>query len=154
MGGNVIEVNEAEYRDMIKYIKDMQKSLDPRWMKKTLKRNADPIVEDMKQRSHSARLPSQIGTTTAKRRAGPYGVRIGVIKNDPVKFPKISAQGLASILEYGTAERFRILKKLGMIVGRISTGEMPSFPFLRPAWIQGRKIMTDKTVKAIKKRVP
>jgi hypothetical protein len=107
----------------------------------------------MRRDSHSARLVKMIGTTTAKKWAGPLGVRIGVVKNDVVKFTKVSAQGLAAMLEYGTKERFRMLKKLGVIVGRVSTGEMPSFPFLRPAWFRGRNAMMNKTEKSIQNRV-
>jgi len=153
-GGNVIQVNQREYKEALRYLEKMQKSLEPKWIKSTIRRNSNPIVEEMRQASHSVKLMAMIGATTAKKWAGRLGVRIGVIKNDPVRFPKISAQGLAAILEYGTAERFRILKRMGFVVGRVSTGVMPSLPFLRPAWFRGRGAMMNKVEKAIKKRVP
>lgn len=152
-GGNVIEVDKAEFDAAIRYIESMRKSLDEKWLKATMRRNSNPIVEDMRQRSHSVRLMDMIGITTAKRRAG-NGVRIGVIKNDPQKFPKFSAQGLAAVLEYGTQERFRKLKALGLITGRQSTGSITAKPFLRPAWRMGINGMINKTVKAIEKKVP
>lgn len=151
--GNVIEVNRAEYNEALKFINSMKKSLDTKWLKSTMRRNSNPIVEDMRQRSHSVRLMKMIGVTTAKRKAGD-GVRIGVIKNDTAMFPKFSAQGLASVLEYGTQERFRKLKALGIITGKQSTGQVTAKPFLRPAWRMGINAMINGTVKAIEKRVP
>lgn len=75
-----------------------------------------------------------IGITTAKRRSGEYGAIVGVISNDPKKFPTFSAPALASVIEFGTGDRFRGRRALGFIVGAIPTGRIHPKPFLRPAW--------------------
>lgn len=75
-----------------------------------------------------------IAMTTAKRRGvPPGGVRIGVVKNDTTAFPNFSAPALASVFEYGTPERFRRLKTLGIVTGRASTGRFTAKPWLRKA---------------------
>lgn len=153
MAGNFIEVNRKEFDDALRFIQSMEKSLDSKWLKSTMRRHANPIIEDMRQRSHSVRLVSMIDITTARRKAGPFGIRLGVIKNDPQKFPKFSAQGLASVLEYGTPERFRKLHAAGLVTGRVSTGSISAKPFLRPAWRMGINGMVEKTVKSIEKKV-
>ena len=149
----VITIDEAEFKEAWAYFDKMKGSLDPKWMKRTLKRNAKPIVADMKQGSVSLRLVRMIGSTINKRRAGRMGLRLGVIKNDAALFPKFSAPALASLFEYGTQERFRQLKKLGLVIGRQSTGRMTAVPFLRPAWNRGKAGMISKTVSDIKRRV-
>src|SRR5699024_3555909 len=99
-----------------------------RYLKNTQRRKAKPMLQDMKANSHSTSLVPMHGITTAKRRAGDLGIKIGVIKNDPTQFPNLSAQALASVIEYGTAERYRTLKAAGFVTGRASTGAMPAFP--------------------------
>jgi len=148
-----IHINQAEFSEALRFLKKVEKSLDSKWIQKTLRRNAMPMARKMKAGSHSARLVRMIGVTTSKKYAG-KGVRVGVVKNNKKMFPKFSAQALAAILEYGTHERFRRLKKFGIITGRVSTGKMRERPSIRPAWDNGKNAMIKKTVDAIKKKVP
>ena len=154
MAGNVVEISQAEYIAALRFMDKMKKSLPAKWMKSTIRRNCKPILDDMKTGSNSVKLAKMIGATTSVRRAGPTGVRIGVIKNDKALFPKFSAPALASVIENGTKERFRQIKSRGLVTGRISTGSMPSAPFLRPAWYKNAPTMAVKTEKAILKKVP
>ncbi len=135
MAGNTIHIDQKEFNDAIKSLVSMKNSLTPRYLKNTQARVArQTMVPAMKMRSKSTRLSQMIGVTTAKKRSGPLGIKVGVIKNDPALFPTFSAPALASVIEYGTAERYRNLKALGLITGQQSTGVMPSAPFLRPGW--------------------
>jgi hypothetical protein len=129
-----ISVDEQEFHEALKSVEDMHDSIDPRWLKNTQRRYASDIVSAMKRNSKSVSLQPMIGVTTAKKRAGKLGIKVGVVKNDPQEFEDFSAQALASVIEYGTAERYRTLKSAGLITGRVSTGAMPAAPFLRPAW--------------------
>lgn len=134
---NAIEINEREFKEAIKSFDDMAKQVgDDKWVRTTQARHARKhFVPAMKRASKSDDIADMISVTQAKKfRGGPRSVRVGVIKNDASKFPAFSAQALASVIEYGTNERFRELKFAGIITGRQSTGEMPSAPFLRPAY--------------------
>lgn len=141
------------FREAELYLKRASESLGSKFLKTTLRRNSAAIVAAMKSGSPSVKLMSVIGATTSQRLAG-AGVRLGVIKNNPSLFPDFSAQATASVIEYGTAERYRQLKSGGLITGRVSTGRISPKPFLRPAWVSGKGIMISKTVSAIKKKIP
>lgn len=149
-----IRVNEAEFRQGLDLLKKASKSLNKKWTLSLLRRKARPIVNDMKTSSPSNRIAKMISITTSKKYTKGAGIRLGVVHNNKAMFPKFSAQALASVLEYGTVERFRRLKKLGIITGRISTGRVTSAPYLRPAWHGGRERMISETVKEIKKKIP
>lgn len=138
MAANAIEfkMNQREFRESLKEIQRMENSITPKWMKSTLRRRSKPIAEAMKRNSKSTRIAKMVGVTTARRRTGEWGAKVGVVKNDVTLFPKFSAQALASVTEYGTGERYRKLKKGVVVTGRQSTGSMPADPFLRPAWDQ------------------
>lgn len=153
--GNVISVNEKQFQDAIASFDKMIRSVDERWVRQTQRRKAKKhFIDEMKRESHSARLEDMISVTTAKKNAvPPYAIRIGVVKNKPEKFPKFSAQALASVIEYGTAERYRMLKAAGLITGRVSTGEMPAAPFLRPAWDANVMAFMADVEQAIQQRV-
>lgn len=115
----------------------MHDSIDAKYLKNRQAYYARKhFVPAMKRNSHSARLSKGniISVTQAKKFTSRLGVRVGVINNDPDEFPDFSAQALAAVIEYGTAERYRELKRAGFVTGRQSTGEMPAAPFLRPAW--------------------
>jgi hypothetical protein len=134
----------------------MGDAVDEDWLKQTIRRKARPIVNEMKQRSYSARLLPTIGMTTRKKYTGGGGaVRIGVVKNDADVFENISSFGLAAILEYGTPERFRSAKVGGIVTGKISTGKIEVGrgkkikPFLRPAWDNNRT----KLIKEVEKTI-
>lgn len=130
-----IDVNQTEFKNALESFEKMSDSINPRYLKNTQARVAKrEIVPDMKAGSKSSRIDKMIGVTTSKKRAGELGIKVGVVKNDPDKFPDISAPALASLIEYGTGKRYRNLKKVGLITGKQSTGAMPSAPFLRPAW--------------------
>ena len=148
-----IDVSTKGFEDALRSLEQMSESITPRYMKNTQRRKAQPIVQDMRRRSHSRTLMPMIGTTTSKKRAGELGIRIGVVKNDPNDFDDISAPALASIIEYGTKERFRQLSAAGITTGRASTGSMPSYPFLRPAWDAGVMQFMADVEELITKRV-
>lgn len=154
-GGNVIDVSvqEKEFVEALKSFERMEEAITPRWLKNTQRRYAGPMVNDMKRNSKSARLEPMIGVTTAKKRAGDLGIKVGVVKNDVDAFPEFSAQAMASVIEYGTAERYRQLKAAGFVTGRVSTGRMPAAPWLRPAWDRHVSTMMDKTEQAILRKI-
>lgn len=134
-GGNAVWIDQQEFNQALKSFADMRNALEPRYMKNVQARVARrTIIPAMKARSKSARLDKMISVTTAKRRSGDLGIKVGVVKNDTSLFPKFSAPALASVIEYGTAERYRTLKRFGLVTGQQSTGEMPEAPFLRPGW--------------------
>lgn len=140
--------------DALRDLEKMHDSITPKYLKTVQARKARKhFVPAMKRNSHSARLVDMISVTQAKKYTSRLGVRVGVVKNDPDKFPKFSAQALASVIEYGTAERYRQLKSLGLVTGRQSTGAMPAAPFLRPAWDSNVKAFMDDVEDAIIKKV-
>lgn len=155
MPGNAIEfnLNQREFNQAIKELVEKKKAVDSKFIKSAYRRNLRGMVNQMKQDSHSARLVPMISITTAKRRAGPLGARVGVTKNDASKFPDFSAQALASVLEYGTEERFRNLRGLGLITGRQSTGRITPKPFLRPAFDAHVRPFMDGVTQAINKKL-
>lgn len=152
-------MDEREFSRMVKQLEKDHDAIDRKFLNSTIRRNAKPIEADMKQNSKSDRLAQMTAITTrqSKRpRAPRIGVRVGVINNDLALFPpneKISAQALASIIEYGTEERFRQLKTIGIVTGRQSTGEMPEAPFLRPAWDKNVGEMLRKSEATILKKI-
>lgn len=151
---NYIEVNKAEFDAAINEFDKMIKAIDESEAKKIQRRYAKKhFVGPMKTDSHSARLMDMISVTTAKRYTPPWGVRVGVVKNDKDKFPKFSAQGLAAVIEYGTAERYRSLRRAGIITGRVSTGAMPAAPWLRKNWDMNVRAFMNDVQQAIYKQV-
>ena len=107
MAANAIEfkMDQREFRESLKEIQRMESSIDPEWMKSTLRRRARPIENSMRRNAEgylkSTRIAKMIGITAAKSRTGDWGAKVGVVKNDPVLFPDFSAPALASVLEYG-----------------------------------------------------
>lgn len=154
-GNNAIDIylDEKEFADALESFTKMSRSIDRKYLKSTQRRYAKPMVADMKSSSKSTRIADMISVTTAVKRAGDYGVKVGVVKNNISDFPKFSAPALASVIEYGTAERYGVLKKHGLITGYYNTGSMPSAPFLRPAWDRNVQSLMDNTEKAIIKRI-
>ena len=125
----MIEVNQQELNRFHKEMERMIKAVDRAKINRIQTRHARPIVRDMKAGARSTRLSQMIGTTTrqGKRpRAPKIGIRIGVINNKTSLFPTFTAPALASVEEYGTAERQHRSGK--------SVGAHPAAPFLRPAW--------------------
>ena len=151
--GVKIDVDEQQLRRAVDTIRRMGASLDERWVKNTHSRNLGPTVNAMRTNSKSTRLMRMIGVTTARRRSPERGARVGVIKNDTAMFPKFSSYGTAAVIEYGTDERFRGLKTLGVVTGAQSTGRMPAAPFLRPAWDVTRASYIQKTERDITTKV-
>lgn len=156
MPKNVIDisVNEREFNEVLRSFSRMSDSIDSKFLKSSQRRALKPMVEDMKRNSHSLSLVPMIGVTTSKKRAGELGAKVGVVKaGNKAEFPTLTAQALAAVIEYGTAERYRTLKSLGFISGRVSTGSMPAAPFLRPAWDKNVVIMMSKVEKSIYAKV-
>lgn len=147
MSGNIISISrdEKEFARGLRALQLTQKSLTPKFMKSTHRRNLKPMLLDMKGNSKSLRLAQMIAVTTAKRKAGDYGAKIGVVKNNVKLFPKFSAPALASVIEYGTNERFTN--------AGASKGSVTMEPWLRPAWDRGVKGYMDRTEKSIIKKV-
>lgn len=137
MAGNFVDItmNTQEFQENIRAVARMESAITPKWIKSTYRRKLKPMVAAMKSNSKSLRIDKMIGITTAKKRAGAFGAKVGVVKNDTTLFPKFSAEATAAVIEYGVSEeRFRTLKTAGFTTGRQSTGTMPATPFLRPAW--------------------
>ena len=105
----------------------MAKSLDKSKLQQIKRRAAAPVVQRMKAAAPSDRLASAVGMTTAKSKTGggTMSMRIGVIKNPGGG--TMSAPALASIFEYGSADRVQAS------TGR-RTGSVTKRPWLRPAW--------------------
>jgi len=149
-----ISMEEAEFMANLKSMERLHKSITPRWIKSTQRRHLKPMVNAMKAGSKSTRIAAMIGVTTAKKRAGKYGAKVGVIKNDKSRFPDFSAPALASLIEYGSeGERFRQLKAGILVTGRQSTGTMPAVPWLRPAWDAHSGAFMDKVEDSIQKKI-
>lgn len=129
-----IKMDETEWKRHLSSIQRQRKSVNPPWFKSMTRRNLQPIATAMRANSKSSRIAEMVGITTSKRRAGEWGAIVGVIRNDPSKFPTFSAPALASVIEFGTDERFRGKRTGIFITGRIPTGRVRPQPFLRPAW--------------------
>lgn len=147
------KIDEKEFADNLRAMERMHDAIDSRWIKSTKRRKLKPMVEAMRGNSKHSGIAEMISVTTAKKRAGDLGARVGVVKNDENKFPTFSAPALASVLEYGTDERFRKLKAGVFVTGRQSTGEMPAAPFLRPAWDAHVGPFMNEVEKSIEKKV-
>lgn len=134
--GVTIQVDSRSLASSVQTIHRLQKAVsDDDWWRKTHRARLRPIATAMKANSKSSRIADMIGVTTAKSKTLPKGAKVGVIRNSPARFPKITAQALASLIEYGSkSERFR---GKGFITVA-STGVMPAAPFLRPAWDTGK----------------
>lgn len=129
-----IEVDQKEFAEALRTAVRLEEAITPKWIKSTQRRKLKPMVQAMKSNSKSVRIAKMIGITTAKKRSGALGAKVGVLKSDSSLFPTFSAEALASVIEYGTGERFRTLKAAGFVTGRQSTGRVQPQPFLRPAW--------------------
>lgn len=149
-----LKMEQKEFTAGLAAVERMHDAIDEKWIKSTQRRALKPMVTAMKAGSKSTRIAKMIAITTAKTKTPPLGAKVGVIKNDPALFPKFSAPGLASVIEYGVdEERFRTLKSGGIITGRQSTGTMPAAPFLRPAWDAGVKPFMDSVSDSIERKV-
>lgn len=121
-----IELDEDDFQEALDDIQQMYDNIDEKWLKQTLRRKVKPIERSAKINSHSKSLMKVIGTSMSKKNVGDnISARVGVVKNDPNLFPDINAYALASILEYGTVERFReVTNKYGAVVDTQSTGRV------------------------------
>lgn len=152
MSDNVfdISIEEAEFEEALKAAERAHDSITPKWLKSTQRRKLKPMMNAMRAGSKSTRIGRMIGITTAKKRAGKFGAKVGVTRSDADLFPNISPQALAALIEYGSdGERFRELRAGVFITGRQSTGTMPADPFLRPAWdthVQGFMASTEESI--------
>lgn len=152
----MIQVDKRDLADFHKEIERMRDALDRKKVNSIKRRNAKPMLNDMKANSKSVRIAEMTAITTRQHkrpRAPRIGIRIGVINNDTSKFPKFTAPALASVIEHGTAERYRTLKAFGFITGRQSTGAMPAAPWLRPAWDRHIESFLRKTEKDMMDKV-
>lgn len=150
-GRNAIQVDASEMAAFKKEMQDLQESLDRKKINQIQTRNARPMLADMRMSAPSTRIAAMTAITTrqSKRpRAPRIGIRIGVINNDAGLFPTLSAPALASVLEHGTDERFRTMKKGGFITGRQSTGSVTAGPWLRRAWDRNVHQFISKTIKS------
>lgn len=149
-----LERNEQEFVDALEVFDQMHDAVDSKYIKTVQARKARKhFVPAMQRGSHSVRLEDMISVTQAKKYTSKYSVRVGVVKNDVDKFPDFSAQALASVIEYGTGERYRQLKAAGLVTGRVSTGAMPAAPFLRPGWDNNVKAFMDDVESSLEDKV-
>lgn len=150
-----VRVDLKGMAETIRSFEKMGKSIDAKFLKGRQAYYLKPMVQDMRNGTKSTRLddPKIIGVTTAKNRTPKYGVKVGVIRNDVNKFPKFSSFALASVIEYGTGERIRRMRKMGFTLGTKSTGSMPSTPFLRPAFDNNRDSFMDNVEQAVIRKV-
>lgn len=153
--GNYIEIDDKQWMEALKSFENMSDSIDSKYLKSTQARVARKrMIPDMRRGSKSRRLMKLIDVTTSKKRAGEFGIKVGVVKNgSKSEFPKFSAPALASVIEYGTAERYRNLKSIGLITGRQSTGSMPMAPFLRPSWDANVRGLMDDVERLVLARI-
>ena len=153
MSRNAININ-AEISNLPEVraeFRKLERQLDRKQINAIQRRNARPILQAMKNGSPSTRIADMTAITTrqSKRpRAPRVGIRVGAINNDTSRFPDFSAPALASVLEYGTRERFRTLRRAGIITGRQSTGEVSPSPWIRPAWDNNVNEFIAKTIKS------
>jgi len=157
-GKPFVEVDKKEFNDALQTLSDMEEAIDDSWIKRTLRRKLGPMESEMKRKVlsnfGSERLASVIGITTAKKRIkSSVGAKVGVVKNDASLFPEISSFGLASILEYGTVERFRRIEKMGVITGRVSTGRVKPNPYLRPTYDKKLPDVIKEFEKSVERKV-
>lgn len=151
--GITLDINEEELQAAIKKIERLGKTLDEKWMKQTHSRHLRPAARAMRSNSKSTRISKMIGVTTARKKSPPFGARVGVVRNSTTLFPKFTSYATAAVIEYGTDQRYRKKRRFGVITGRISTGSMPSAPFLRPAWDGARGEFIKNVEQAIDKRI-
>lgn len=153
--GNVIEVEGMD--EALREFERLKKSMEREEINKIQRRHARPMLSDMKSNSPSNRIASMTAITTRQRkrpRAPRIGIRIGVINNDASLFPDFSAPALASVLEHGTAERFRkAAVSFGIVIGTQSTGSVTASPWLRPAWDTNKERFIAKTIRSMEKKV-
>jgi len=151
-----VRANQMELDAALKELRRMERAIDRKSVNQAQRRNARPMLNDMKQNAPSDKISRMTAITTrqTKRpRAPGVGVRIGVINNSTALFPDFSAPALASVLEYGTEERFQKLKRGGFIVGK-STGAMPDkHRWLRLAWDRNVKQFVVKTEQSYRKLI-
>lgn len=144
-------------KEALAELQRIEKSLDRKKINSIQRRNARPMLQDMKNDSPSVRIAKMTAITTrqSKRpRAPRIGIRIGVINNDASLFPDFSAPALASVLEHGTDERFRrAAKSFGFSIGTQSTGKVTPSPWIRPAYDRNEKQFISKTIKSYERQV-
>lgn len=150
MARSFIEIKESDFQETVRFFNEAAEAFGDRWLKDTQARRARKhFVPKMKSNVHSARLMDMISVTTARKfTRGPRSVRVGVVKNDASLFPKFSAQALASVLEYGTDERFR---QTGIFSAE-STGSVSPHPALRPAWDENVGPFMEDVERSIEKK--
>ena len=155
-GGNAIEVDRMTMKEFRRETDRMAQAFGRKKINEIQRRNIRPMEDEMERESPSVDVGAMTGVTTRQKkqpRAPRIGIRIGVINNDPSLFPKFSAPALASVLEYGTQERFQKLKRGGFIVGK-STGAMPDkHRWLRLAWDRNVKQFVVKTEQSYRKLI-
>lgn len=140
MGKNAVHIglDKAEFRKALKVFDEIGNRMDRKFITRSLRKNAKPMADEMRRNAPTAdndNIERNIGISTAKKKnRGKTGVRVGVVKDKTQGMDNFSAPALASVLEYGTDERFRNLKKAGITIGRASTGRVEAVPFIRPAY--------------------
>ena len=150
-----IGLNKAEFRKSLKVFDELGNRMDRKFITRTLRRNAKPMEAEMKRNAPTAdndTLVKNIGITTSKKKnLGRTGVRVGVVKDKSENLNGFSAPALASVIEYGTEERYRKLKKAGIITGRASTGSVEAKPFIRRAYDRHEEKLMEAVINDINK---
>jgi hypothetical protein len=144
-----IKFDRVQLSQLKKQVQDDIKKLAPGKLEKIMVKASQPIVRQIRANSKSTRISQMVGTTRAKKWTGGAGIRIGVVKNSKTLFPDLSAQALASIIEYGTKERYR---RAGLTKA-VALGKVTPTPFIRPAYEGGKGAMINEIEKQITEAV-
>jgi HK97 gp10 family phage protein len=146
---NFITVDSGTLRRTKRELFNLSHKLEPKQLNRILKKAAQPIVRQIRANSKSSRIAAMVGITASHKWTGGAGIRIGVVKNSKTLFPDLSAQGLASIIEYGTKERYR---RAGLTKA-VALGKVTPTPFIRPAYEGGKGAMINEIEKQITEAV-
>lgn len=157
-----IDISTNDLKEFRDEIQKMERAVGRKKVNASIMRNLGPMLKDMKQNSPSVAIAKMTAKTTRQTKrptAPPIGARIGVINNDKnftingrQPFFDFSAPGMASVLEYGTKERWRrSAKSFGISIGVQSTGSITGKPWIRPAYDRNEKQFIAKTLKTFER---
>lgn len=122
-------------------LNELPKAVGKGVLRRALIKAATPIAEDARQRVHVLRGVLQRGISVSTRLSRRQKKLAGVKPGEVRVYVGASPARHAHLVEFGTRERFTKDGK--------SSGVMPAFPFLRPAWESGKRAALDRLGKLI-----
>lgn len=136
----IIRMELTGAKELEAALQELPKAIGKAVLRRALIKAAEPIAEDARQRLQSlvhtvtGRLLRGIGVSTklSRRQKKLAGAKPGEVR----VYVGASPARHAHLVEFGTRERFTKDGK--------SSGVMPSFPFLRPAWEAGKRAALDR----------